>query len=139
VTKTVLVDTGPLVALINRRDRYHDWAKEQFSAIRPPLYTCEAVVTEACYLLRSDPKGPAAILEMVSRRLLIFALRIDEHTDAIVRLMARYASVPMDLADACLVRATEIHESPLVLTVDDDFLIYRRHGRQRISTIMPTK
>lgn len=137
MTRTIFVDTGPLVALVSGGDRYHGWAKEQFGAIKPPLYTCDAVLTEACYLVRKDPKGPLAILEMVSRGLLLSAFRLEEHTEPIKRLLARYASIPMDLADACLVRATELYESPVVFTIDTDFLVYRRHGRQRIATIMP--
>jgi predicted nucleic acid-binding protein len=139
VTTTILVDTGPLVALVNGRDRYHGWAKEQLGVIQPPVFTCDAVLAEACYLVRGSRKGPAAILELVSRRLVLPSFRLDDQVDAIVRLMARYTTVPMDLADACLVRASELYESPVVLTVDSDFLVYRRHGRQRIPTIMPPK
>jgi len=137
VTKTILVDTGPLVALLNARDRHHEWAKVQFGAIRPPLVTCDAVLTEACYLLRASARGPAAILAMVSRGLLVATFRLAEHAEPVGRLITRYSSVPMDLTDACLVRLSELSEDPVVLTLDKDFLVYRRHGRQRIATIIP--
>jgi predicted nucleic acid-binding protein len=139
VSKTVLVDTGPLVAFVNARDRHHSWAKDQLAAMRPPLATCDAVLTEVCYLVRGGVEGPAAILAMLSRGLLTSSFRLEEHAETTTRLMRRYASVPMDLADACLVRMTELAEDPVVLTLDDDFLIYRRHGRQRIPTIMPPR
>ena len=55
--KVVLADTGPIVAYLNGRDRYHAWAVAVFKQLRPPLLTCEAVLSEAVFLLRSAPGG----------------------------------------------------------------------------------
>jgi predicted nucleic acid-binding protein len=74
---------------------------------------------------------------MLSRNLLASDFRLEEQAESVARLMTRYANVPMDLADGCLVRMSELFEDPVVLTVDTDFLVYRRHTRQRIPTIMP--
>ena len=139
MNRFVLLDTGPLVALRDRRDRYHEWAKEQFAEIRPPLLTCEAVLTEACFLLADLPGGGEAVLEQVRRGLLAIALRLDEEAVAVSQLMARYASVPMSLADACLVRMAEQHANSVVLTLDSDFKLYRMHGRQVVPTTMPQR
>ena len=57
--------------------------------------------------------------------------------DAVIRLLQKYADVPMSLADACLVRMTEVYSDPVLLTTDSDFRIYRRHGRQTIPSVMP--
>lgn len=138
MTQALVVDTGPLVAFVNARDRHHEWALEQLGALRPPLITCDAVLAEACYLLRDLEPGSIAILALLRRGLLTASFRIEEHVDPLSKLITRYASMPMDLADACLVRITELHADPVVITLDSDFRVYRRHGRQKISTIMPS-
>jgi len=132
-----LVDTGPLVAFLNRRDTFHGWAVETFERVAPPLHTCEPVLAEACHLLRHDPRGPQALLELMRRGALVLSFRLDEHVDRIRRLMDRYADVPMSLADGCLVRMSEIADEPSVITLDRDFRVYRRHGRRRIPLLMP--
>jgi predicted nucleic acid-binding protein len=133
----VLVDTGPLVAFLNRRDRYHTWAAERLARIAPPLLTCEAVISESCFLLRSFPSGPIAVLQLIDRGLLHMPLRLGEDIARISTLMSRYANVPMSLADACLVRMSEQFSQSLLLTCDSDFRIYRKHRRQIIPTLMP--
>jgi len=131
------VDTGPLVALLNARERNHRWAREMFEAATPPLATCEAVITEACYLLREMKGGPQAVFGLLERGVLGIPFRLAENQDAVQALMARYANVPMSLADACLVRMTELDPKATVLTLDGDFRVYRRHARQVIPVLMP--
>ena len=133
----ILLDTGPLVAFLNGRDRYHEWAKAQFADIRPPLWTCEAVLSEACFLLRQSRSGPAAIIELLERSLIELPFRLEVDPRAVRNLLVRYASVPMSLADACLVRMSEAHSNSTVLTLDGDFRIYRRSGRQVIPLRIP--
>ena len=131
------MDTGPLVAFLNRRDRYHDWATSQLAKVAPPLATCEAVVTEACHLLRNAPGGAEAVLELVHRGLLRLSFQLEEEIEPVSRLMARYANVPMSLADGCLVRLMELKAQSTLLTLDSDFKVYRMHGRQVIPTRIP--
>jgi len=102
-----------------------------------PLLTCEAVVSETCFLLRHARGGPSAVLELLDRGALRIAFRLEDNVGAVGRLMARYASVPMSLADACLVRMAEAHPDSRVLTLDRDFRLYRKHGRHAIPAIMP--
>ena len=135
----VLLDTGPLVALRDRRDRYHEWAKDHFAQIRPPLLTCEAVLTEACFLLRGLPGGGEAVLEQVRRGWLAIPFQVEREIIAVSQLMARYSSIPMSLADACLVRMAEQLADSIVLSLDQDFKLYRMHGRQVIPAIMPQR
>jgi predicted nucleic acid-binding protein len=126
-----------LVALLNRRDHHHTWARVCFAEIEPPLLTCEAVISEACFLVRSLPRGPQTVIDLLQRGVLAIPFRIDEEANRLAALLARYASVPMPLDDACLVRMAEKQGEGIVLTLDSDFLIYRKNGRQIVPTMMP--
>jgi uncharacterized protein len=132
-----LVDTGPLVALLNRRETHHDWARQQFSLLQPPLLTCESVLSEACFLLRDIPAGPDALWQLVSRGVVVIRFELGSEVTTVARLMKRYANVPMSLADACLVRMAELHAESSVLTLDSHFRIYRKNGRHVIPTLSP--
>jgi predicted nucleic acid-binding protein len=101
------------------------------------LYTCEAVLSEACFLLRRSTGGAEAVLHLLERGLISVAFHLADEAAAVRRLLGRFRAVPMSLADACLVRLAELHAEPAVLTLDADFRIYRRHGRQVIPTLMP--
>ena len=133
----VLLDTGPLVAVLNRRDVYHGWASGQWARIEPPLLTCEAVLSEACFLLQSVAGGPKAVMELIQRGIIDPAFHLADHRKPVARLMAKYASVPMSLADACLVRMSELQSDSAVLTLGRDFRLYRKHVRHVVPVIMP--
>jgi predicted nucleic acid-binding protein len=135
--QAVIVDTGPLVALINQRERYHAWAHEQFSSIVPPVFTCEPVVTEAAYLLRDFRKGIDSLMQLLERGHLAMSFHLADELPAVARLLKKYASVPISLADACLVRMAEQHTTSPILTLDSHFHIYRKSGRTVIPTRMP--
>ena len=137
MTKHVLLDTGPLVAFLNRRDRYHAWAKAQLATVEPPLATCEAVLSEACFLLRDLPGGSQAIVDLVRRELVVISFSLRDEVTPVGNLMTRYANVPMSLADACLVRMVELNAGGAVMTLDSDFDIYRTHRRRVIPRLMP--
>lgn len=132
------MDTGPLVAFLNARDAHHDWARKVLDGVEPPLRTCEAVISEACFLVRRLKGGPDAVLELVARGIVQIGFRLDAELGPVRRLMTRYASTPMSLADACLVRMTELDGRATVLTLDKDFRVYRRNGRQIIPVILRT-
>jgi predicted nucleic acid-binding protein len=135
--RVVLADTGPIVAYLNRRDRHHAWSVSAFMELRPPLLTCEAVLSEAAFLLRSSPGGDR-LMDLVTRGVLDIAFALRPEALAVDRLLRRYRSLPMDLADACLVRMSEVHPDSVVLTVDTEFRdMYRRNGRQVIPTLLP--
>jgi len=136
MTKTLL-DSGPLVALFNRRDQWHEWTKTQMSALLPPLLACEPVLTEACFLIQRSGGRPADVLKQVQAGAIQTALAIGREAAALETLMRRYEERPMSLADACLVRLSELHSDCRVFTLDADFRHYRRHGRQVIPLLMP--
>lgn len=139
MSPTILVDTGPLVALVDRRDRFHAWTKSRLTRVTPPLFSCEAVFSEACFLLRQVHGGPEAVLGLIERGLVRLDFDLNVEAAAVSRLLRRYASVPMALADACLVRMSELRSSVVVMTLDGDFRLYRRHGRQAIPVVLPER
>jgi uncharacterized protein len=132
---SVLVDTGFLVALLYQPDRHHGWAVAAAERFPPPWITCEAVVSEAFHLLRMP--GTAALVGVLRRGAVASRFRLDEDLEPVLQLMEKYADVPMSFADGCLVRMTEKLRSPILLTTDSDFRIYRRNSRQAIPCKFP--
>jgi predicted nucleic acid-binding protein len=137
VKQGVLVDTGPLVAFLNKRDRFHDWTAAQWNQIAAPMLTCEAVVSETCFLLSGIKSGSNRVMQLIQRKILRISFHLEEHIDPVNKLLIKYQSVPMSLADACLVRMSELHSNSSVFTLDSDFNLYRKNGRQVIPSIMP--
>lgn len=136
-SRGVLLDTGPLVAYLDADEQHHDWATEQFMRLEGPLITCEAVVSEAWFLLRHLPRHLRQLRAMLSDGVFDLSFHLDDEAGAISKPMDRYDDVPMSLADACLVRLSELHSKLPLLTLDSDFTVYRRHGRQMIPVISP--
>lgn len=135
----VIIDTGPIVALLNRRDHHHTWIREVLDTVEPPVFTCEAVISEACFLLGRLAGGQDAVFELLSNDILKVDFPMPSEIDAIRGLMRRFANVPMSLADACLVRMTELDTQSVIVTLDSDFRVYRRNRRQTVPTIMPVR
>jgi predicted nucleic acid-binding protein len=129
-----IADAGFLAALLDRRDRHHRWAVAQAGRFPPPWHTCEAALTEAFYLL--DPTI-TLLVALLERRQAVVTFNLDPDIEPVLTLMRKYADVPMSLADACLVRMSEILPDPVVLTTDSDFRVYRRHGRLVVPAILP--
>jgi predicted nucleic acid-binding protein len=135
----VLLDTGPLVALLVKNEKHHAWAKARFAELRPPLLTCEAVLAESLFLLAGIPGGAQAVFGLLARGVVAPAFSLAAQAGPVAQLMQRYASVPMSLADACLVRMAELTAESAVVTLDADFSIYRRNGRQVIPLVTPPR
>lgn len=132
----LLVDAGFLVALLSRRDSHHAWAVTQATQHPPPWRCCEAVLSEAFHLL--GKRGTPALSALLRRRVVLVNFDLNDNLESVLRLLQKYADVPMSLADACLVRMTEILSDPVLLTTDSDFRVYRRHSRQVIPCVMPS-
>lgn len=135
MTVTLLLDTGPLVALLVPREKNHRWAVEALR-VKARILTCEAVLSEAFFLLRSSEKGTRALRGMLAGEA-IELTSLAAEPRALTSLMTRYTSVPMSFADACLVRLSELIPRAVVATLDSDFRVYRRNGRQVIPLLMP--
>jgi predicted nucleic acid-binding protein len=132
-----ILDTGPLVGSLDRDDQWHEWAAKQFARIRQPALTCDAVISEACFLLRGTPDSRGKIFSLIERGILRVAPILPDESPAVRTLLARYGQ-RMDYADACLVRLAELHRHHVIVTTDaEDFRIYRRFGRQALSLSTP--
>jgi predicted nucleic acid-binding protein len=128
----VIVDTGPLVALLDRRDPHHAWAERVLSSLPAPWLVCEAVLAEVSHFV-GDSK---ALRDGWVAGDLRVALDAEAHRDRICRLLGKYA--PMDFADACVVTMAELHHPAVVVTIDRrDFNRYRIFGRRALRTLMP--
>jgi len=123
--RSVLLDTGVIVALLDRSERCHATCVAAVAEVQAPLVTCEPVIAEACYLLRRLPAAVSAVLENVERGIFQIHFRLDVETHALRSLLKKYARVPMDLADACLVLLATQLGTGEILTLDGDFEIYR--------------
>ena len=132
-----IVDTGPLVAFFDRSERHHVWTSARVAELDAPLLVCEPVLTEAFYLLERFPKAQDALFGLLQNGALKVAFRLEEHLGALHRLAGKYRDTPMSLAEACVVRMAEIHESHSVLTLDSDFTVYQKHGRVPITFMYP--
>jgi uncharacterized protein len=127
----VLLDTGPLVALLSKHDANHARARRLFAACVPPLRCCEAVVAEACFLMRKvHVTGPAEVISLGQRGVYRIAISIEEHWATLEALLRKYSDRPISLADASLIRCAEIHQEPRIMSFDQDFGVYR-WGRNR--------
>jgi len=121
----VLLDTGFIVALLDRSERHHQECAAISAEIEAPLLTCEAVVAEACYLMREIKNAADAVLKNVENGTFLVPYRMAGKTAALRRLLKKYADVPMDFADACLVDMADEYQTGRILTLDRDFHIYR--------------
>jgi predicted nucleic acid-binding protein len=132
----ILVDAGPLVALVDADDQFHKKCVAALKVVREPLVTVWPPVTEAMYLLSDLPKAQDALWEMVARGVLQLLPLDLADVSRIRELMGKYADRPMDLADAALVRVAEREGIRKIFTVDrEDFSVYRLHGRVRPNII----
>jgi predicted nucleic acid-binding protein len=129
-----IADTGFLVAFANRNDRYHEWAVQVAQGVEEPLLTCEAVLAETAFHLRSVP----VTLALLEEGLVTLAFDCRQHLLQLAALARRYADREPDLADLCVIRMSELHPRHSVLTVDrTDFRVYRRNKRETIPLVCP--
>lgn len=137
MAKSVLVDSGPLVAALRRRDRYHPWARAHFEAATEPFVTCEAVISESLFLLERAREGREALCGLLERRIIVVDFSFPRQIVETLQLIRRYHDIPMSFADACLVRMAEQTADAVIFTTDSDFWTYRKNGRQMIPLIVP--
>jgi len=132
-----LLDTGPLVSFLASGLRRHSWTREQSKFFRPPFLTCEPVLTEAAFHLKRESREADPLFALLERGVIRIAIDVQDEQADLRALMHRYRDRPMSLADACLVRLSELHTDGEVFTLDADFRIYRRHGNKVIPVLMP--
>ena len=134
-----LVDTGPIVAMINRADRWHDVCVGTFQSLRAPLVTSAAVFTEIFHLLGRHTQDVAAAWKLIRSGALTVRAIVDDDLGALNSLMLKYRDRPMDFADATLVHLAHREAIDLIFTIDhDDFETYRIEGRKKFR-IVPSR
>jgi predicted nucleic acid-binding protein len=131
-----IADTGFIVAFANRGDRHHAWAVSLAEGVTEPLLTCEAVLAEAAFHLKSA----ALVLSLVEDGMLRVSFNCASHLEQLKALAERYEDREPDLADLCLIRMSELYPRHAVITVDEsDFRVYRRNKREAIPVICPPR
>ena len=132
----ILVDAGPLVALIDADDRHHERCVETLAAIREPIGTVWPAITEAMYLLSDVPKGQTGVWQLLERGAVQLLALGREDIPRMRRLMEKYAGLPMDLVDAALVHVADRDGLRTVFTLDRrDFGVYRLPGGRRLGLL----
>jgi uncharacterized protein len=134
---TILVDSGPLVAVLSRRDKHHAWARSHFEALTEPLLTCEAVLSETFFLIEDIHGASERLGQLLARGVVLADFGLPDHLTRVLGLMRSYRDVPMSLADACLLCLAEEKGGSRVFTTDSDFRTYRKNNRQVIPVISP--
>lgn len=131
-----IVDTGPLVGWINRRDQWHEWSASVLESLTPPLVTCESVIAEVVWHLRHSRKAVDRLYGMIEAGALEIEVLLPDHMPHIRVLSAKYRQ--MDFCDAAVVRLSEIHPQAIVLTTDvAHFRIYRHFQNKPIPLLCP--
>jgi predicted nucleic acid-binding protein len=128
--KPVLLDTGVIVALLDRSEKYHHACAAAIRDLDAPLITCEAVLAESCYLLRNLPGAPEAVIENVAAGIFQVPFQLSREAPAVKQVLRKYRDRRIDLADACLICLADQFETADILTLDKDFEVYRWSRRK---------
>lgn len=128
--KPVLLDTGVIVALLDRSERFHQRCADVIAEISAPLVTCEAVIAESCYLLRTLKGASETVVENIEVGTFQIPIQLHASAGPVRKILHKYRDRQVDLADACLIHLAEHFGTGQILTLDRDFEIYR-WGRNR--------
>lgn len=123
--------------MLDKAEMFHEWASDQLRQIKAPLLTCEAVISEACFILPDNKLAAEQIGDFFHQGIIQTPFNLFDNHERVFGLMKKYADVPMSLADACLVCMVEDTPDSVVFTLDKDFKIYRQHRRRQIRLICP--
>jgi len=132
----VLLDTGVIVALLDRSERHHSRCVDVLGELTGTLVTCEAVIAEACYLLRAIRGAPEGVVANVATGVFQTPVRLADQAVSVEKLLKKYGDVPMDLADACLVDLADRVGTGRILTLDQDFDVYRWRARRKFDLLV---
>ena len=135
--ETIIIDAGPLVAYLDKSEQHHDWVSSLLKELSEPMLTCDAVLVEAAFVLGRKGLAPEKTFSLLTEELVTPRFEMAQHRQELMALLRSYRDVPISLTDACLIRVSELHRASVVFTLDRDFLVYRRNGRQRIPLLAP--
>jgi len=133
--KSILIDAGPLIALFDKSDSYHEQAISFLKNFKGRLFTTWPVVTEASHMLGFSVKVQIALLEWINRGGLYLIEIETYHLTRLIELSEKFKDVPMDLADASLIVAAESNNIKEIATIDSDFYIYRDVRKRYLKNI----
>ncbi len=133
--KSILIDAGPLIALFDKSDSYHEQAISFLKNFKGRLFTTWPVVTEASHMLGFSVKVQIALLEWINRGGLYLIEIETYHLTRLIELSEKFKDVPMDLADATLIVAAESNNIKEIATIDSDFYIYRDVRKRYLKNI----
>jgi predicted nucleic acid-binding protein len=133
----ILVDSGPIVAYLGRNEQQHAWTRQAFRRVPPPFFVCEAVLSEVTLLLHHRPHGVSELRSWLRQGLLIHAPLSALMVRRALSLMERYRSVSMSFAEGSIVTLNEQHPEAMILTLDSNFLTYRRNEDQPLKLLAP--
>jgi uncharacterized protein len=123
--KPILLDTGVIVALLDRSEAFHKRCGDAIHKLDGPLLTCEAVIAESCYLLRNLTGATEAVIANVEAGIFQLAFQLSRESSAVRQILRKYQDRRIDLADACLIRLADEFGTGDILTLDGDFAVYR--------------
>ena len=135
--KPVLLDTGVIVALLDRSEKFHKACAQTVREVEAPLVTCEAVITESCYLLRNLSGASEAVIENITAGIFQVPFQLSRDTAGVKQVLRKYKDRKIDLADACLIRLADQFGTADILTLDQDFAIYR-WGKNKPFRVLPS-
>ena len=133
----IIIDSGPLVAILDKRDQYNEFAINKMETLPAPFYTCEAVITESFFLLQSVPQGSERLIALLSAEKIVFPFQYGQHSASVHGIMNKYADQPASFTDACLVAMYESLRDAHIFTLDSDFSIYRAQNGEPLQLIRP--
>ncbi len=133
----ILLDTGVIVAWLNRRDRYHKRCVAALSGLRQPFVTPEAVIAESCYMLQSIPAAIDRVLENVADGTFQIPVPLSEYASEAGSNLRKYRDTPADFADACLIAMADKLDTGDILTLDSDFKNYRWRRNRSFNLLIP--
>lgn len=132
-----ILDTGALIAFLNKADRYHLWAVETSKTISPPLITCEAVLAESFFLIEKAGGGMWTLFDLIEREIVSISFSFSEMSNDVKKIMNKYADLPASFTDACLVAMSTVYADHKIFTTDSHFQVYRRKNNQIMHLLTP--
>jgi predicted nucleic acid-binding protein len=134
--KPVLLDTGAIVTLLDRSEKSHQACADAVQELEGPLITCEAVIAESCYLLRNLAGAAEAVIENVAAGIFQIPFQLSQEAAGVKQILRKYRDRQIDLADACLICLADEFGTADILTLDQDFAVYR-WGRNKAFRMLP--
>ena len=133
----VLLDTGVIYSLLNKRESRHEECLQVFRELYRPIVTCEAVIVESCFLLSKYPQGIEVLLANVRSGLFGIPFQIAKSSLEVLELFRKYRDIPASFADACLIAMANELGTGDILTLDGDFKHYRWRRNRRFNLLIP--